>query len=129
MATKSSPLLCELHAHTTWSDGDLTVRELCDLCGRSGFAVLAVTDHTTRERREVHAGNHAAYLSEVVAEAERARRRYGLLGVPGLMLTYDDRDPFEAALVVAIGLWEHVDLSVGLESALAAARAHGAALV
>ena len=72
MATKSSPLLCELHAHTTWSDGDLTVRELCDLYGRSGFDVLAVTDHTTRERREVHAGNHAAYLSEVVAEAEDA---------------------------------------------------------
>ncbi len=31
MATKPSPLLCELHAHTTWSDGSLSVRELCDL--------------------------------------------------------------------------------------------------
>src|SRR4029077_19269916 len=48
MASKPSPLLCELHSHTTWSDGELTVRELCDLYGRSGFDVLAVTDHTTR---------------------------------------------------------------------------------
>jgi predicted metal-dependent phosphoesterase TrpH len=129
MAMKSSPLLCELHSHTTWSDGDLSVRQLCDLYGRCGFDVLAVTDHTTRERREVHAGNHAAYLAEVLEEAERARRLYGLLVVPGLELTYDDRDPFEAAHVVAIGLRKHVDLAVGLESALAAARAHGAALV
>ena len=41
MATKLSPLLCELHSHTTWSDGELTPRELCDLYGRAGFDVLA----------------------------------------------------------------------------------------
>jgi len=33
------PLLCELHAHTRWSDGELTVRELVDLHGRGGFDV------------------------------------------------------------------------------------------
>jgi 3',5'-nucleoside bisphosphate phosphatase len=41
-------LLCELHAHTTWSDGALTVPELVDLYGRSGFDVLAITDHVVR---------------------------------------------------------------------------------
>ena len=46
MATKLAPLLCELHAHTTWSDGALSVRELADLYGRAGFDVLAVTDHS-----------------------------------------------------------------------------------
>ena len=55
MPPKESPLLCELHAHTTWSDGDLTVRELCDLYGRRGFDVLAVTDHAPREPRQVQA--------------------------------------------------------------------------
>src|SRR5581483_3032957 len=129
MPTKQSPLLCELHAHTRWSDGDLSVRELCDLYGLLGFDVLAVTDHTTRERREVHAGNYAAYLAEVEAEAERARRRYGLLVLAGLELTYDDPDPFQGAHVLAIGLREHVDVAGGLEAALASARAHGAALV
>jgi len=42
------PLLCELHAHTTWSDGVLTPAELVDLYGRCGFDVLAVTDHVVR---------------------------------------------------------------------------------
>jgi len=38
-------LLCELNAHTTWSDGELRLPELVDLYGRSGFDVLCVTDH------------------------------------------------------------------------------------
>jgi hypothetical protein len=41
--TSMRPLLCELHAHTTWSDGDLSLRELVDLYGghlRAGGAAL-----------------------------------------------------------------------------------------
>jgi predicted metal-dependent phosphoesterase TrpH len=129
MPTKSPPLLCELHAHTTWSDGSLTVRELCDLYGRRGFDVLAVTDHAPREARHIQPGNFAAYLEEVEAEAARARELYDLLVIPGLELTYDDPDPLEAAHVVAVGLRAFVGLDEGLEFALASARAHGAALV
>lgn len=39
------PLLCELHAHSTWSDGSLTLTELVDLYGMHGFDVLCLTDH------------------------------------------------------------------------------------
>jgi predicted metal-dependent phosphoesterase TrpH len=129
MPTKSSPLLCELHAHTTWSDGSLTVRELCDLYGRRGFDVLAVTDHAPRDAQQVQAGNFAAYLASVEDEATRARELYDLLVLPGLELTYDDPDPLRAAHAVAVGLRDYVAVADGLETALATARAHGAALV
>jgi 3',5'-nucleoside bisphosphate phosphatase len=129
VASKSSPLLCELHAHTTWSDGALTPRELCDLYGRRGFDVLAITDHTVREQREVHAGNYAGFLADVEAEAQRALALYGLLVIPGLELTYDVDDPHDSAHAVAVGLRKHVRVSEGLELALASARAHGAALI
>jgi predicted metal-dependent phosphoesterase TrpH len=43
-----SPLLCELHAHTTFSDGALSPSELVDLYGSAGFDVLAITDHVCR---------------------------------------------------------------------------------
>jgi predicted metal-dependent phosphoesterase TrpH len=129
MPTKPTPLLCELHAHTTWSDGDLTVRALCDLYGTRGFDVLAVTDHAPRDRSGVQADNHAAYLAEIEAEAERARCLYDLLVVPGLELTYDDPDPLEAAHAVAVGLRAYVRLDDGLENVLAQARGRGAALV
>ncbi|HUZ81142.1 MAG TPA: hypothetical protein VMU73_02760 [Gaiellaceae bacterium] len=129
MPPKPSPLLCELHAHTRWSDGALTVRELCDVYGLRGFDVLAVTDHASREPREVQAANYGAYLADVRREALRARELYDLIVIPGLELTYDDPDPLLAAHAVAIGLRSYVDVSAGLEPALAAARAHGAALI
>jgi histidinol phosphatase-like PHP family hydrolase len=34
-------LLCELHAHTTWSDGYLTLRDSVDMYGEAGFDVLS----------------------------------------------------------------------------------------
>lgn len=36
----------ELHAHTTWSDGKLTMRELAHEALRRGKKVLAITDHS-----------------------------------------------------------------------------------
>ncbi len=140
MRTRPDPLLCELHAHTTWSDGELSVRELVDLYGRSGFDVLCVTDHTIRTEDpspaagvegpgHVHSGNHAAYLDAVLDEIERARALYDLLLLPGLELTYDDRDPSRAAHAVAVGLHMFVGVDAGLEIALAGAHAAGAALI
>ena len=128
----SAPLLCELHAHTTWSDGELTIGRLADLYGRAGFDVLCITDHTLR-----HAGAHcsvgardfAAYLREIDGEAARVRRLYDLLLIPGLELTYDDPNPLLAAHAVAVGLRSHLLLDAGLDAALARAREHGAALV
>jgi len=133
--TKTEPLLCELHAHTTWSDGALSLRELVDLHGRLGFDVLSVTDHTLRNddlpgsRRGIRRENHAAYLEQIEAEADRARSRYGLLVVPGLELTYNDPNPLLAAHALAIGLRKFVDVDEGLETAMRSAREAGAAIV
>jgi predicted metal-dependent phosphoesterase TrpH len=140
MRTRPAPLLCELHAHTTWSDGALSLRELVDLYGGLGFDALCVTDHTVRaddpwlaaqERpsRAVHAENYADYLAEVDREAARARKRYDLLLLPGLELTWNDLDPLRAAHALALGLRAFVSVDAGLETALADARAAGAAIV
>ena len=122
--TNTSPLLCELHAHTTWSDGELSVRELCDLYGQAGFDVLAITDHTTADRH-VRPEVFERYLAEIDAEAARAHALYGLLVLPGLELTCDDPDPARAGHAVAVGLRSFVDVAAGLEPALAR-RAHRA---
>jgi hypothetical protein len=130
MTRRPSPLLCELHAHSTWSDGELSLTELVDLYGRSGFDVLCVTDHVVRDgRSHVHAGNVAAYLGAIHAESLRADAIYGLLLLPGFELTYDDPDPGLAAHAVAVGLRELPSLANGLEPALRRARDAGAALV
>jgi predicted metal-dependent phosphoesterase TrpH len=139
MRRKLEPLLCELHAHTRWSDGSLELSDLVDLYGRRGFDVLAVTDHVVRSDDPwhprdgtllgVHAGNHDAYLAAIDAEAERARREYDLLLLPGLELTYSDPDPYLAAHAVAVGCHAFVGVDDGLEAALRHARREGAALI
>ena len=129
------PLLCELHAHSTWSDGDLSLRELVDLYGESGFDVLCVTDHVGRTGwedprwRVRDAASFAYYLAAIKRETERALLGYGLLVVPGLDLTYDDEDPLRAAHAVAISLQTFVGMDGGLEPALTAARSAGAAII
>jgi len=128
MPIKQPPILCELHAHTTWSDGKLSPRELCDLYGRSGFDVLAVTDHAT-PADGVRPEGYDEYLAAIEVENERALRLYDMLVLPGLELTVEDADVTRAGHAVAIGLRAYVEVAEGLEPSLRAARAHGAALV
>jgi predicted metal-dependent phosphoesterase TrpH len=134
-----APLLCELHTHTTWSDGSQTVGQLVDAYGQAGFDVLCITDHVVRSDdpehssggspHHVHARNHAAYLAAIEIEAARARVQYDMLVLPGLELTYNDPDPLVAAHAVAVGLETFTGVDEGIECALREARGHGAALI
>jgi predicted metal-dependent phosphoesterase TrpH len=140
MRARIGPLLAELHVHTMWSDGAFSVSQLVDIYGERGFDVLCITDHACRpddpwlepsERHErgVGPGLFDDYLADIDREAERARRRYGLLLLPGLELTWNDLDPDHAAHALAVGLRRFTPLTAGIESALAAAAAAGAAIV
>ncbi len=132
-------LLCELHAHTTWSDGSQTIGQLVDTYGHARFDVLCITDHVVRPDdpfatpgegpRHIHAGNHDSYLAAIEIEAARARVQYDMLVLPGLELTYDDADPMLGAHAVAIGLERFVGVADGIERALGEARRSGAALI
>jgi hypothetical protein len=126
------PLLAELHAHTTWSDGELPLPALVDLYGAHGFDVLCVTDHVVhrdRGTRYVDAGNWREYREAIRAEAERANAEYGMLVLAGLELTDDRDDALRAAHALAIGLPSFVPIDCGLAVAVAEARRAGAAIV
>jgi processive 1,2-diacylglycerol beta-glucosyltransferase len=128
------PLLCELHSHTTWSDGLLSLRELVDQYGAHGFDVLCVTDHASPPgaplaEQCLRAEHVDAYFAEIEREAARALVRYGLLLLPGLELTFNDPDADRAAHALAVGLRSAVPLEGGIAQAMTAARAAGAAVV
>ena len=140
MRSRTSPLLAELHAHTTWSDGAFTIGEVVDIYGSRGFDVLVITDHVIRSDdpwldpeewldRGVRADVHAAYRAEIAREATRARRRYDMLVLPGLELTFNDLDPDLAAHAVAVGLDTFVTVDDGIGRAIAQARDRGAAII
>jgi predicted metal-dependent phosphoesterase TrpH len=129
----SELLLCELHAHTTWSDGYLTLRELVDLYGQNGFDVLCVTDHTVRlddpAPCAVDSWTWPAYAAAVRAEAERALVEYSLVVIPGLELSDNQEDPDLSAHALALGLERFVSVDAGIVPALEAANDQGAAVV
>jgi DNA polymerase (family 10) len=39
-------IIAELHTHSTWSDGKLSIREMAKAAEQRGYKVFAVTDHT-----------------------------------------------------------------------------------
>ena len=71
--------VCDLHTHTTASDGQYTPAELVKLAKERGLEVLAVTDHDTI------AG---------VEEAQKAGRALGLQVIRGVELSAKERSNF-----------------------------------
>jgi predicted metal-dependent phosphoesterase TrpH len=126
-------LLCELHAHTTWSDGHLTLSELVDLYGTNGFDVLCITDHSVRlddpMPTAVDRWTWPAYAGAIRVETVRARDDYDLVLVPGLELTDNCEDPEQSTHALALGLEEHVAVDGGIVEALEAANDLHAAVV
>jgi predicted metal-dependent phosphoesterase TrpH len=126
-------LVCELHAHSTWSDGQLTLPGLVDLHGKAGVDVLCVTDHAVRlddpSPNAVDPWTWPSYAAAVQAEADRALSEYGLIVIQGLELSDNHKDPDLSAHALAIGLERYVSMDAGLVPALETANDQGAAVV
>jgi len=136
-------LLCDFHTHTTWSDGRLSIRELVDLYGQTGqFDVIAITDHVLRHhdalaraariatfgqrRYSIPESEFADYMGEIAVEAERARRLYGLLVLPGIEVTRNHVRAKKNAHIIALGVSEYISADQSPEDVLREIRRQGA---
>jgi len=135
-------LLCDFHVHTRWSDGRLTVREVIDLYGRTErFDVIAITDHILMKRDLLaRAGKMASlghrdfsvtsqrfddYLADVAEEAERARRLYGLLVIPGAEVTQNHIRSKKNSHIVALNIRKYISADQPAGDILAEIRRQG----
>lgn len=91
-------ILSDLHIHSTYSDGKLSIREIVDLYGQAKFDVIAITDHLCESnnligyvshklKRSISEENFDQYIDEIHREAFRAMRKYGMLVLPGVEVT------------------------------------------
>ena len=136
-------LLCDFHVHTQWSDGRLSVREVVDLYGRTGrFDVIAITDHIlmTRDlfgraarllslgRKEfsITKDRFEAYLDDIAVEAERAKRLYGMLVIPGAEVTQNHLRSKKNSHIIALNIREHISADQPAEKILQEIRRQGA---
>jgi predicted metal-dependent phosphoesterase TrpH len=136
-------LLCDFHVHTTWSDGRLSIREVVDLYGQTGrFDVIAITDHILmkndllgRTARMISLGlrdfsvterRFGAYLSEIAAEARRAKKLYDLLVIPGAEITQNHIRSKRNSHIVGLNLTEYISADQPAEAILQEIRRQGA---
>lgn len=122
---KKSLLLCDLHSHTTFSDGKLALPELIDFYGQRGFDAICVTDHICDQRRllgrfanltgmVVTPDQVGEYFSLLASEKNRAWRKYGMLVMTGLEFNKDGVTGKSSAHLLGIDLKQPIDPSLDL---------------
>ncbi|MBE0569176.1 MAG: phosphotransferase [Deltaproteobacteria bacterium] len=135
-----SPLLCDFHIHTAWSDGSVDLPEVVDIYGQAGFDVIAVTDHVYNSdsaigaianglNKAVSEENFPRYMEALEAEADRAMRRYGMLLVPGVEMTKDYLSKEDSAHVLLLGLRHYISADLPWVDIFREAREQGAVVV
>jgi hypothetical protein len=133
-------LLADLHIHSTWSDGRLSIPEVVDLFGSTGHDVIAITDHVVNRDNligkfahgmglTVTEQNFAEYRGEIEREARRAWDEYRMIVLAGCELTQNRIRRNDSAHALAIGLDAFISAEGTVEEMLVRARRSGALVV
>lgn len=125
--------LLDLHIHSHFSDGKLSIAEIVDLYGKKGFSAIAITDHLADSRSltgfvtrklnlSLTAETMSRYLTTLHEEARRAWRQYGMLLIPGVEITLNSWSRKTGAHLVLLGVDGDIDPDQSVEELLAAHR-------
>lgn len=107
--------MADLHVHSTFSDGKMTIPELVDFYGERGFGCLAVTDHVCEEAtflgkaanylgRSLTSESMALYFEILREEAARAWDQYRMVLIPGVELTKNSWSNHRSAHILGLGV-------------------------
>jgi processive 1,2-diacylglycerol beta-glucosyltransferase len=129
-------LLCDLHAHTTWSDGKLTVPEMVDFYGQRGFDCLCITDHLCDPKRllgklvnltgmVIPPGEMEAYFEEIEREKKRAWAKYDLMLMTGVEFNKDGYTAKTSTHLLGVDLKQPIDPSLDIKQLIAEIHAQG----
>jgi len=129
-------LLCDLHSHTTWSDGKLTVPEIVDFYGQRDFDCLCITDHLCDPKRllgklvnltgmVIPPGEVEAYFEEIEREKKRAWAKYDLLLMAGVEFNKDGYTSKTSTHLLGVDLKQPIDPSLEIKQLIAEIHAQG----
>jgi processive 1,2-diacylglycerol beta-glucosyltransferase len=135
-----SILLCDLHTHSVFSDGKLTVSELVDFYGQRGFDALCITDHICDDTKLIGQVTNLTglvlmrdqvdeYFETIEREKKRALEKYNLLVMTGLEFNKDGLTKKSSAHLLAIDLRKPIDPGLGVTQTIAEIHAQGALAV
>ncbi len=129
-------LMVDLHTHSIFSDGRLTLREMVDFYGRRGFDALGVTDHLVDRRRLLgRLANLSGlvltledlpdYFHALAEEKNRAWTRYRMILFPGLEFNHDGLTAKGSAHLLGIDLQSPIDPALSLKEICLQIRGQG----
>lgn len=121
--------LMDLHIHSHFSDGKLSIPEIVDYYGQKKFSVIAITDHLADKRTLTGLVTHRlnlslsersidAYLQTIHSEARRAREKYNMLLLPGVEVTLNSWSKKNGAHIVFLGLDRYINPDRSVENLL-----------
>lgn len=107
--------LSDLHIHTNFSDGKLSIPEVVDFYGSRGFKIIAITDHLCEENtligkttkflnKTLTKKTFPEYLKIIATEGKRALKQYGMLVIPGVEITKNSVLFKRSAHILALGI-------------------------
>jgi len=115
--------IADLHMHSDFSDGKLSIAELVDLHGKRGFGAIAITDHLCEQThwigklaryvgRTLTPRTLPQYLETIARESRRAWNRYRMVVIPGFEYTKNSLDDHRSSHVLGLGVtdWISPDL-------------------
>jgi UDP-N-acetylglucosamine:LPS N-acetylglucosamine transferase/predicted metal-dependent phosphoesterase TrpH len=129
-------LLCDLHTHTTWSDGKLSVSEMVDFYGQRGFDVLTITDHLCDPKRllgklvnltgmVIPPGEIEAYFEEIEREKKRAWSKYDLMLMTGVEFNKDGYTAKTSTHLLGVDLKQPIDPTLDIKELIVEIHAQG----
>lgn len=129
--------LADLHVHTNFSDGKLSIPQVIDFYGSRGFGCIAVTDHVCEDRTflgvaasylnlALTAETFPTYLESLREEAERAWRQYRMVVIPGFELSKNSWFNHRSAHILGLGVHEFVTADGSIRELIRAIRDQGA---
>lgn len=121
--------LLDLHIHSNFSDGKLTIAEIVDLYGSKGFSAIAITDHladsgtltgmvTHKLNLSLTEKNMPDYLQTLKDEAKRAKDKYNMLLIPGVEVTLNSWSKQKGAHIVFLNVDQYIHPDKSIEKLL-----------
>ena len=131
---------CDLHMHSQFSDGKLTIKELVDYFGSRGYGAIAITDHLCEKNNLVGKVSHglqltlseetfSIYMETIKEEAARAFAEYQMLLIPGFEITKNSFSNHRSAHILILGIEKFINPELSVEEILTCAKSYGALTV
>ncbi len=128
--------LADLHVHSNFSDGQMSIPELVDFYGSRGFGAIAITDHICEDhtflglaagylKLSLSQATFPLYLEILKAETERAQRVYNMVVIAGFELSKNSWFNHRSAHILGLGITQFMTADGDIRDLTRAIRSQG----